>query len=263
MSDSPVAIRARVHGFIRGHDLDGDAVVALERDALVLQTGRARLVIALRALEGWVVDADELHIHAHGGDVLSIATPDPRATALELERWAFALPEFTRSLRLLGSRRAASGARRQDHDAFFAPLLAARSEAERASTLDARRGALDSHSLRDAVEQRLRTFAAERYPNDPPERRALEAELSECIAPLLARFAHLDAAQGRLTASAEAERLLHWRDWSRALALLFESADRCWPEVGAILSDDRRETRSRWDFGFLRNKKRKVESRKQ
>jgi hypothetical protein len=248
MSDSSAAIRARVHGFLRGHDLDGDAVVALERDCLVLQTARARLLVELRALEGWEVTGDELRIHADGGDVVSIAASDPGVVALALERWAFGLPEFTRSLRILGSRRAAAGARRTEHDAFFAPLLTARGEAERASTLDARRAALDSRSLRDAVEQRLRAFAAERYPNDPPERRALEAELSECIAPLLARFAELDAAQERLRASRDAERLLHWRAWSRAIALLFESADRCWPDLRDTLSDDRRELPSRWRF---------------
>jgi hypothetical protein len=251
MSDSPAAIRARVHGFLRGHDLDGDAVVAFEREALVLQTGRARLLVELRALEGWEITADELRLHADGGDVVSIAASDPRVVALDLERWAFGLPELTRSLRVLGSRRAAAGPRRPEHDAFFAPLIAARGEAERASPLDARRAALDSRSLRDAVERRIRGFAAERYPNDPPERRALEAELSECIAPLLARFAELDAAQEHLAASRDRERLLRWRDWSRALALLFESADRCWPDLRDTLSDDRRETRSRWRLGFL------------
>ena len=261
MSDSPAAIRARVYGFFRGHDLDGDAVVAFERDTLVLQTGRVRLLIELRTLEGWDTTADELRIHAEGGDVVSILAPDPRAVALDLQRWAFGLPEFTRSLRVLGSRRAAAGARRTEHDAFFAPLLAARGEAERASTLEARRAALDARALRDKVDRRISAFAAERYPNDPPERRALEAELSECIAPMLARFADLDAAQERLVACRDSERLLHWRGWSRALALLFESADRCWPDLRDTLSDDRREPRSRWSLGFLRNRKQREDSK--
>lgn len=255
MSEAAPAIRARVHGFLRGHDLEGDAVLAFERDALVLQTGRARLVVDRRTLEGLVASADELHMHFEGGDVLIIAASDHASASLGLERWAFALPEFTRSLRVLGSRRAAAGARRPEHDAFFAPLLGARGEAQRAATLDARRAALDSRSLRDAVERRLRTFAVERYPNDPPERRALEAELSECIAPLLDRFVALDVAQQRLAASPGPERLLHWREWSNAVALLFESADRCWPEVGAVLSDDRREVPPRWRVSFRRGRK--------
>lgn len=262
MPDSPAPIRARVRGFIRGHDLEGDAVLAFERDLLVVQTGRARLPIELRSLEGWEVGAGELHVHLAGGDVVSIAAADPLAVGLGLERWAFALPEFTRSLRVLGSRRAAAGARRPEHDAFFAPLLAARGEAERAATLHARRVALDSRALRDAIELRLRAFAAERYPNDAPERRALEAELAECITPLLARFADLDAAQERLTTAPDVERVLHWREWSRAIASLFESADRCWPDLRATLADDRREPPSRWSLGFLWNRKRRAESRK-
>jgi hypothetical protein len=261
MSEAAPAIRARVHGFLRGHDLDGDAVLAFERDTLVLQTGRARLVVDRRALEGLEAAADELHMHFEGGDVLVIVASDNHSASLGLEQWAFALPEFTRSLRVLGSRRAAGGARRPEHDAFFAPLLGARGEAQRAATLDARCSALDSRSLRHAVERRLRAFAVERYPNDPPERRALEAELSECIVPLLDRFAALEVAQQRLATSPGAERLLHWREWSGAVALLFESADRCWPEVGAILSDDRREAPSRWSVPFRRGGRRGSEKR--
>lgn len=255
MADSPSAIRARVHGFLRGHDIDGDAVITFERDALMLQTGRTRLPLELRSLEGWVVGADELEIHMDGGDVVTIAAPDPRAVAHDLERWALRLPELTRSLRVLGSRRAAGGARRPEHDAFFAPLLAARGEAERAATSDARHAALDSHSLRGAVERRLRDFAADRYPGDPPERRALEAELAECVAPLQASFAQLDAAQRRLATSSDAERVLRWRAWSRALASLFESADRCWPDLAEILVDARRESPSRWGWLSIRARK--------
>ncbi len=260
MSDLPAAIHARVHGLLRGHGLDGDAVIAFERDALVLQTGRARLALALRSLEGWDLAPDALHVHAYGGDVVSITTSDARALALDLERWAFVLPELTRSLRILGSRRAAGGARRVEHDAFFAPLLAARGEAERAATLATRRAALDARTLRDAVQLRLRAFAAERYPNDAPERRALQAELEECTTSLMSRFAELEAAQERASSCSGAERVRRWREWSHTLASLFECADRCWPDVGAALTDDRRETRSRWGLRFLRNRGQGAES---
>lgn len=246
MPELPVAIRARVHGFLRGHDLDDDAVIALEHDALVLQTASVRLALARRSLEGWEVAADALHMHLNGGDVVSIATSDARAAVLDLERWAFSLPELTRSLRVLGSRRAAGGNGRVEHDAFFAPLLAARGEAERATTLQARRAALDARALRGAMQLRLRAFAAERYPNDAPERRALEAELEECTSSLLPCFTALEAAEERLAASSDSERVIRWREWSRALAALFESADQCWPDLGAILTDERREPPSRW-----------------
>jgi hypothetical protein len=248
MPELPAAIRARVRGFLRGHDLDDDAVIAFEPDALVVQTGSVRLTLARRSLEGWEVAADALHMHVDGGDVVSVATSDARAVVLDLERWAFALPELTRSLRVLGSRRAAGGNGRVEHDAFFAPLLAARGRAERATTLHARRAALDARALRDAMQLRLRAFAAERFPNDAPERRALEAEFEECTSSLLPRFAALEAAEELLAASSDSERVIRWREWSRALASLFESVDRCWPDLGAILSEDRRESPSRWRF---------------
>ncbi|HEU4586137.1 MAG TPA: hypothetical protein VFR95_10325 [Gemmatimonadaceae bacterium] len=248
MPELPAAIRARVHGFLRGHDLDDDAVIAFENEALVLQTGSVRLALARRSLEGWEVAPDALHMHVDGGDVVSVATGDARAMALAMERWAFALPELTRSLRVFGSRRAAGGARHVEHDAFFAPLLAARGEAERAPTLQARRAALDARELRDAMQLRLRAFAAERYPNDAPERRALQAELEECTSSLQQCFSALEAAEKRLAACSDFERVVRWREWSRALAALFESADLCWPDLGATLAEDRRESPSRWRF---------------
>jgi hypothetical protein len=246
MAEFSAPLRATVHGFVRGHDIDGDAVITFERESLLLQSGRVRVALLLRSLDGWTVGEDALHIHADGGDFVSVVTTDAEAVARQLDDWAFQLPELTRSLRVFGSRRAAGGERRAEHDAFFAPLLAARGEAARASTAEGRRSALDARKLRNDIRLRLRAYAAERFPTDAPERRALEAELDECASPLTARLADLAAAEERLSASTDAQRLLHWREWARALAALFESADRCWPEIGATLSDDRRESPSRW-----------------
>lgn len=246
MAEVPAPVRVRVHGFLHGHDLDGDATITIERESLALATGRARMVLEFRSLEGCALREDAVELHLNGGDVVDLEVPQPAELARELERSALRLPEFTRSLRAFGSRRSAAGARRPEHDGFFAPLLAARGAAERAGTADARRGALDSRSLRVAVERRLRDFALERYPTDAPERRALEAELFECATPLLARFAELDAAQERLTSCEAIERFLRWRQWAHAVSALFESADECWPLVGAALTEDRREEKSRW-----------------
>ena len=246
MAESHGSIRAMVHGFLRGRDLDGDAVIAVEREALAIVTDRARMLLEFRSLEGRVLHENALELHLNGGDVVYLVVPDPLEMAHELERSALRLPEFTRSLRVFGSHRAASGARRLEHDAFFAPLLAARGAAERAATADSRRAALDSRSLRGAVERRLHDFAAERFPSDAPERRALEAELQECAAPLVARFAELDAAEERLAACEAIERYLRWREWARAVGAVFESADECWPAVGGVLAEDRREGPSRW-----------------
>lgn len=246
MAEPAGSLSARVHGFLHGRDIDGDALITIERDALAIVTDRARMVLDFASLEGRVLHADSVELHLNGGDVVYLVVPDPLELTHELERSALRLPEFTRSLRSFGSHRAAGGARRPEHDGFFAPLLAARGAAERATTADARRDALDSRSLRGAVERRLREFAAERYPSDAPERRALEAELLECAAPLITRLTELDAAQERFASSVAIERFLRWREWARAVGTVFEGADECWPEVGAVLSMDRREDPSRW-----------------
>jgi hypothetical protein len=83
MADA-AGLRARVRGFIRGHDLEGDAVIAFERDMLVLQTGRSRMLLELRSLEGWTTLPDAVEIHLDGGDVVSLALDDPQALARDL-----------------------------------------------------------------------------------------------------------------------------------------------------------------------------------
>jgi hypothetical protein len=246
MADADASIHATVHGFLRGRDLDGDATITIERDALALVAGRVRMQLELRSIEGCALLADSVELHLNGGDVVKLDVADPPELVRELERAALRLPEFTRSLRAFGSRRATAGALRSEHDGFFTPLLAARGAAERESSADARLIALDSRALREAVERRLRDFAIARYPSDAPERRALEAELLECAAPLHARFAELDAAQERLASCDPAERFARWRGWAHAVAGVFESADECWPVLGATLTDDRYEEQSRW-----------------
>ena len=132
----------------------------------------------------------------------------------------------------------------------------------RAAPSESRSGSATSCACARSLERRLRDFASERYPGDAPERRALEAELADCMAPMLERFAALDAAQERLALCDDADRFLRWREWSRALAALFESADRCWPDLGATLTEDRREAPSRWLFLRPRERKQEAEGRR-
>src|SRR6185503_6026931 len=84
-----------------------------------------------------------------------------------------ALPEFTRALRALGSRRGRRGGRAAGADQqarFFSPLV-------------------DATTLRAAFRETLDTFAHDRYPEYAPARRALEAELFDVAEPL---FSALD-----------------------------------------------------------------------
>lgn len=237
--------RVSVAGLLRGRELAGEAMVTLEDDGIVLAVDRRRLVLPLAALEGACrTSGDTLELYLSSGDAIHLSgDAELEALASELTRRVCTVPELTRSLRTLGSRRAAPG---PEHDRFFETLLAARREAERAASPDAARAAFDAPALRAAIAHRLREFAAERYPNEPPERRALEAELLECAEGLLARLADLERAQGALAACGDGERFHRWRSWASALRAVFESSDACWLAMHAVLTPERRGRPSRW-----------------
>ena len=109
-------------------------------------------------------------------------------------------------------------------------------------TLDA----FSAPALRATLLDTLATFAAERYPDEPPERRALHAELVDEVAPLLARLDALDAARTSLDQSADAVRYDAWRLWMAALQRVFDCADERWETVRAILDPERRGRLSGW-----------------
>ncbi|HEY9449425.1 MAG TPA: hypothetical protein VIQ74_00655 [Gemmatimonadaceae bacterium] len=247
MTEALAPVRVRLGGLLDGREVEGDALVTLEPGAMVLATERSTVVLAFSSLAGRSVSRGVLELYLEGGSVIRLAAAGAEELAREVERGALALPEFTRSLRTFGSRRATAGGRATDHDRFFASLLSARGEAERAPTLEARCSALDASGLRAATERLLGELAVERFPNDAPERRALEAELLEYAAGLFARFDELAGAQRELVSCDDSERFARWRRWARALHGVFESADECWPTLGAVLVEERHEEEvSRW-----------------
>jgi gamma-glutamylcyclotransferase (GGCT)/AIG2-like uncharacterized protein YtfP len=124
-------------------------------------------------------------------------------------------------------------------------LLDARRAAAGAALPEAALAALGARALRAALTECLRGLAAERYPTVPPERRALEAELLECAAEVLASLDALERAEESLARAGHRERLGRWRGWAAALQGVFTSADECWPALGAVLVDERREEDSR------------------
>lgn len=253
MSDSRAAIRVRVAGMLRGRELAGEALAALEEDALALVLSRERIVLPLASLEGARGEPGAggsggrsamLLLFIAGGDVVELGGgAELEGLWGELTSRSLTLPELTLSLRALGSRRGAPG---EDHDRWFAPLLAARRAAALAPHPDAVRDALDAGALRAALTGVLREMAAERYPDDPPERRALEAELMDAVEDLLRRVAALARAQAALAACADEDRYAHWRGWAQALRDTYASADACWLPLAALLDPSRRGARSRW-----------------
>ena len=160
MSSSIASRRVILGGLLRGRELDGEAVVSLDAEALSLDTARGRISLALTQLEGIRVPGDVLELYLDTGDVIQLEqAPDLNELATEIANRVCAIPEMTRSLRALGAGSLAAG---EEHDRFFGPLLEARLIAERAPNLVALRAAFDAGALRAAIEQVLAEIAAER-----------------------------------------------------------------------------------------------------
>src|SRR6185312_4733062 len=102
--------------------------------------------LPLDRLEGARYAVGTLELFLARGDVIALGgAPALAALASDLDRRAMAVPEVTRSLRGLGSTRASPGA---EHDRYFGPLLAARRDAESASSPDRARASFDAVPLR-------------------------------------------------------------------------------------------------------------------
>ncbi len=241
---SEASLRVTVDGLLRGRDVSGDALLALEDEGLVLAMSGGRVAIPLVTLEGLEMAEGWLELYLERGDAVRVKGPAalPQVAEAIVAR-VCALPELTRALRGLGSRRGAPGG---EHDRFFAPLLAARRTAAGAASPRAVCAAFDARALTAGMVAGLRSLAAARYPDDAPERRALEAELMDGIEPLLARLAELERAEAALLTADAAEQFTRWRRWSAALEAVFASADACWLELRAVLRSDRRGRLTRW-----------------
>lgn len=230
--DAAAPVPVQLRGRVRARDVGGPALLILAGDRLSI-AGDAlprALPLPLDRLLGLRLDAGGrapvLALHLAGGDVLEAEGDDrlPAFAAL-VERRATALPELTRALRTVGAARAGGGA----HDRWFAPLLAARERAERATGWEEQLAAFAPDRLRAAWRAALGDLARERHPDSAPDRRALGAALDEAVEGADLCLGRLEAAAGALRAAGDAERLARWRAWVAELARLFDESDRCWP----------------------------------
>ena len=251
--------RVVLGGLLRGRELDGEAMVSLDAETLSLDTARGRISLALAQLEGIRVPGDVLELYLATGDVIQLEeAPELNALATEIASHACAIPEMTRSLRALGAGSLAAG---EEHDRFFGPLLDARLIAERAPNLVALRAAFDAAALCAAIEHVIAEIAAERYPREHGERRALAAELTDSAHELFARIAELERAEATLGACDDCERFMRWREWQAVLRNVFRSADSSWIVIHPVLSEERRGAPSFWKRMFGRKRKPPVRSK--
>jgi Zinc carboxypeptidase len=147
------------------------------------------------------------------------------APEAERGRADFTMPEFTRALRGFASARALG---RTEHMAVFGPLLAARKEAETATTPAARAAAFDAARLRRTWLESIESMAAARVQRDGADRRALSARLMECAEPVLAALPPLEHAAAQVREAGAAIGQHAWQSWIAAVQALFDAADRFW-----------------------------------
>ena len=236
----------RVRGRIGGAAVETVGVAQLEGERLLVASeDGTSLSSAVSAWTGVRVAPEEIVCLLPGGDALTLAAGGDAASFLALGETlrtrGFALPEVTRALRAYGSRRGNPGS---DHDRFFAPLVdplrAARDHVARGGTEPWRAATLaDGAAMATALRDALSGLAAERFPQQPPERRALEAELHDLVEPVTDALAVLAERAAALRDAPDDERLTRWRAWAAALGDAFARADRAWIAALPALADPR------------------------
>jgi hypothetical protein len=146
------------------------------------------------------------------------------------------LPELTRTHRLLGSRRGGSV---EQQVKFLAPLLQARKRLEEVADLDTRVAALDARALSERMLLAIQAIAKDIYGSSDPDRRAMEAELEEAMAPVFDGLDAVQAAAQVFRNAPEAIRFTAWRDWVSTVSSVFVLADNGWARAAALLPSQR------------------------
>lgn len=227
-------IPVRVRGTLRGTPVDADGGIRLIDEFVAIQVEDREVSVRIDRVDGVVWETPTLTLHVSHDAVELSGHPALQPLGTQIVASALALPEFTRTMRSLGSRRAHVGT---DHDRFFAGLLAARRAAEGFVEPESRLAAFDARRLSQGLTTLLSELAAERYPESPPDRRALEAELLEHAERVYTALDALGTAADDVRTSASATRLARWRSWTWAAKRLFEEADRCWLAVLPALTN--------------------------
>jgi hypothetical protein len=217
--------------------LAGD-VVAIEVSAVDYRARPTRIDIPVTSLDGVRPDPDLLTLYPHSGDVVELSPGAGKVAALaafgrQLIAVGCVIPELTVPLKGFGSSRASPGA---DHDRFFAALLTGRTAAARAAEPMGRLGAVDPAALDASLTRVTREMAAARFPKQPPERRALEAELSDLAEPVATSIGALAEAARAVREAPDDQVFVRWRAWASAYRAVFAAADRCWLATVPVLA---------------------------
>lgn len=212
--------------------LAGPGQLRLTSEALLVEATGGTLLARYAEIRGGGWRTGSLTVHgAAGKAVLQSGRGLDQAWVSLIER-ACPLPELTRGHRLLGSTR---GGPVDLQARFLAPFLQARRRLEEEADLEARVATLDARALRERLESALKTIARDSYPSSHPDRRGLEAELEEAMAPFYEGLEAMESAAEYFRSAPEAIRFMAWRDWVSAASKVFALADRGWASAARLL----------------------------
>ena len=154
-------IPVHVRGTLRGVTIEADGAVRLVEDVVSILVQDREYSTRYDRIDGVVWETPVLTLHV-GRDMVELTGhPGLQALGAQILKTALALPELTRTMRGLGSRRGAVG---PEHDRFFAGLLAARRAAEGFVEPESRLAAFDARRLSQALTTLVGELATERYP---------------------------------------------------------------------------------------------------
>jgi hypothetical protein len=218
----------------RGATLGGDVILELAEDDVAITSvdGARRVPLPLGTLDGLRFGEGQLTLYFADGTVVLDGEGRLAAAAREIVARACAPGELTRALRSLGShRRGADDLQRR----YFEPLLAARRKLDRATAPDAQLTALDGRALLAAYHELAHRIADRSAGEAASDKRALEAQLDESFAPLVAALEALEGEARALRKASAESSIVRWREWSVQARAVFAAADRCWPEVARLV----------------------------
>lgn len=198
--------------------------------------GEKALQVRYESVLGVGLSDGSVMVSCRDGRALVATTPEAVSFRQALLAACRALPEVTRALRALGSRRALRGVRRSPGDRegrFFGPFIAARRASMEARDAVSVIASFDARELKRAVTASVQAFASELSNGHPARHRATEAQLADGLDPLDAALDRLEALSER--AAADVDDLGRWRAWAAGVQEVFEAADRSWVEIEPVV----------------------------
>jgi hypothetical protein len=128
--------------------------------------------------------------------------------------------------------------------------MQARRRLQDETDLDRRLAVFGAAALGERMKQALEGLASEYHPKSAPDRRALEAGLSDAAEPLFARLAALREVESEFAAAGPERRFDAWRVWLTGVRAVFAEADRSWQVAARLLPEPRPRPRRWWRGGM-------------